>query len=41
MKLKWKEHAQKLKQKLLAKVAARKREDAVARKKDRLKGRKI
>jgi hypothetical protein len=37
MKLKWKEQALKVRSKLMAKVAAKKREDAVAKKKLRLK----
>ena len=38
MKLKWKEQAIKVRQRLMAKVAARKKEDAYTKKKLRIKG---
>ena len=37
LKLKWKEQALKIRQKMLAKVQAKKREDAVHKKKERIK----
>ncbi len=37
MKLKWREQALKVRQKLMAKVAVKKREDAFTRKKNRIK----
>lgn len=39
MKLKWREQALKMKQKLIAKVAAAKKDDAYAKKRMRIKGR--
>ena len=37
LKLKWKEQALKVRQKMLAKVQAKKREDAIIKKKERIK----
>lgn len=40
MKLKWREQALKVRQKLLSKAAAKKKDDAYAKKRYRLKGKK-